>query len=345
MSVHSKLRARAGKPPADQRKMWCGECATEKSTFRTMTPSGSFTMLSFNMYYGQVNTRNGNPKRGKAIDVSEYEILFTRGIHVICLQEVVLGPLPEERLSSEGHTEASYRSRGGHWERWTRLYPNSLFTESYKLLLSMADRHGYDAYECGAVPSSMYRQGFGNVTFVHRSVPVGTPRCVRNAMGRLSRYQPPEQENRSIVSLEVEAPCFEGRVRIANTHFSEKPSKVRGGETSHEIMARRVVRHLNASPRCVVVGDFNKSDPHTTPESYMAHYTVAFDKDSDSRLYKVFRGAGYSQVRGDYASAWNARQPDQVLWRGVKAPRVTQVFPWNGRYVLSDHSAFLLEWN
>lgn len=340
MTVIAKLKSRVGKSPAEQRTLWCSECADERITFQTMPVAGAFTMLTFNMYYGQVNTRKGNPKRGKAIDVTEYEILFKRGIHVICLQEVVLGPLP---TGSEGNTEASYRARGPYWERWVRMYPNALFASSYKQLLAMAHKHGYDAYECAAVPSSMYKQGFGNVIFVHRTVPVRSHRCVRNAMGSLSKYTPSEQENRSIISLSLDAPSL-GRIHIANTHFSEKPSETAQGETSHEIMAKRIVKHLNVFPRSVVVGDFNKSDPASTPEAHMQYYTVAFDKDKDTRMYDVFRGAGYSQIQGGYASAWNARQPDQVLWKGVPPPSITQVFPWNGKYVLSDHGAFLLQW-
>ena len=93
-------------------------------------------------------------------------------------------------------------------------------------------------------------------------------------------------------------------------------------------------------------GDFNKSDPMTVPQNLLPFYKAAYDPAEDAQPYTVLRKNGFSCLRNDRATAWNARHPDQVCSNFMSADElhdaVTVVMPWNGQRVLSDHAALAI---
>jgi endonuclease/exonuclease/phosphatase family metal-dependent hydrolase len=352
-SVETKLISRRGETPASQRTRWFKECSVEPGNMLALqvNQNTDLSILSFNMFYGSVYTRNGNSKRN-AIDINEYEILFRKKIDIICLQEVVLGPLPAHQRK-EGNTTESYmrRDKDGstYWKTWTRKFKETNFQNSFKMLMNIATKHGYVAYPCATVPGSMYQQQFGNAIFVKVGIKVLKTKCINATIPWLSQYEPKETENRSAILIDVLTKSGK-KITVVNTHFSEKPSvRKTTGVSSHEAMANTICKAVGKRSNVILVGDFNKSDPASVPPLLKKHYIMMYNDKVDGIMYDTLRGGGFVTLPNIFGSAWNARQPDQVCVKGIGIDtpekllsKVQQVFPWNGKYVISDHSAFLM---
>ena len=172
------------------RRLWGEESSKRNPNFSNLSKyisnNDKLKIMTFNMYYGRIIDITNKDTIDNGIKVNEYEDIFKHNIDVICLQEVVLGKLPKNR-EKEGNSTKDYierarkssdnKARSGasveYWKKWTNIFKENDFRQSWEILKNIASKYGYKPYPkegCDIRPSSMYKQKMGNVIFYNKKL-------------------------------------------------------------------------------------------------------------------------------------------------------------------------------